>query len=103
MIRLYDRNNPPEVDRVAVLYLTAANDGSRATYSKILEKLSDEFTQIPVYMVELEDHPDLVMTFRVVGVPELVAFPIKNGEPTDRMIGAKRKGETLAFFEGLLV
>ncbi len=101
MIRKYPANEPPEVDRVAILYFTAAWCAPCRMYRPILEKLSDEFTHIPVYMVDVDENPNVAREFGVSSVPELIAYPLKNGQPFDRFMGAKKLGVARTFFEGL--
>ena len=57
-----------------------------------LEELSRDYVgRLKVAKINVDDNPDIARRFEVMSIPTLILF--KEGEPVQRLIGAKGKGQ----------
>jgi thioredoxin 1 len=60
----------------------------------ILEEIaSDQAGKIKIAKLNVDDNPDIARRFDVMSIPTLIVF--KDGQPVQRMVGAKGKGQLL--------
>lgn len=59
----------------------------------IIEELSEERTDVKVGKVNVDEQPELAMTYKIMTIPTLLVF--KNGEMVNKAIGAMSKAEIL--------
>lgn len=67
----------------------AAWCGPCRTLLPIMENLSDEYSNIPMYKVNVDEEMDVAMKLGVRNLPTLLFF--KNGEIVDRLSGLQTK------------
>lgn len=85
-----ENNQPVLVD----FFADWCNPCSKA--APIIEKLSEEFTKIHFYKLNIDESPDIAARFGVMSIPTFIIF--KNGREIDRMIGLYSVNE----FRGIL-
>ena len=57
----------------------------------VIEELADDYEgQIKVGKLNVDDHQQTAMSYRVMSIPTVILF--KNGEPVETMVGAMPKG-----------
>ncbi len=57
-----------------------------------LEELSRDYAgKLKIAKLNVDDNPDVARRFEVMSIPTLILF--KDGEPVQRLIGAKGKGQ----------
>jgi thioredoxin 1 len=57
-----------------------------------LEELSRQYAgRLRIAKINVDDNPDVARRFEVMSIPTLILF--KDGEPVQRLIGAKGKGQ----------
>ena len=72
--------------------------GPCRSLSPIVDEVADELAgKLTVAKCNVDDNPDLAMTFGVMSIPTLVVF--KNGEEVDRSVGALPKARLQALLE----
>ncbi len=59
----------------------------------IIEELSEELTDVKVGKVNVDEQPELAMTYKIMTIPTLMVF--RNGEVADKAIGGMSKEEIL--------
>lgn len=59
----------------------------------IIEELSEELTDVKVGKVNVDEQPELAMTYKIMTIPTLMVF--RNGEVADKAIGGMAKAEIL--------
>lgn len=59
----------------------------------IIEELSEELTDVKVGKVNVDEQPELAMTYKIMTIPTLMVF--RNGEVADKAIGGMSKAEIL--------
>ena len=59
----------------------------------IVEELSEELKDAKVGKVNVDEQPELAMTYKIMSIPTLMVF--KNGEAVNKAIGAMSKAEIL--------
>ena len=60
----------------------------------IVEEIAAEYPEILVAKVNVDDSVELAMRYGIVSIPTLIV--VKNGEVTDRVVGARSKTELLS-------
>ena len=61
--------------------------------SPLIEEIADERTDIRVGKVNVDENPELASRFGVMSIPTLVV--VKNGQITNRSVGARPKAQIL--------
>jgi thioredoxin 1 len=57
-----------------------------------LEEMAQEFAgRLTIAKLNVDDSPDVARRFEVMSIPTLILF--KDGEPVQRLVGAKGKGQ----------
>jgi thioredoxin 1 len=60
----------------------------------ILDEIADEQAgKLKIAKLNVDDNPDIARRFDVMSIPTLIVF--KDGQPVQRMVGAKGKGQLL--------
>ena len=65
--------------------------GPCQTMGPVVDELAQEFTDVKVGKVNVDEQMDLARQFRVVSIPTLIIF--KNGQEVQRMVGVTSKEE----------
>lgn len=65
--------------------------------SPILEQIASERDDIKIVKVNVDEEGELAAQYGIMSIPTLLVF--KNGEVTQRSMGAKPKGQILAMLE----
>lgn len=66
--------------------------------SPIVDKISDEYTNIKVCKVDVDSEPELAQRFEVTSIPTLVV--IKNGNVVNKAVGYRSKEDILEMLNG---
>lgn len=62
----------------------------------VIESLSDEYVgKVKFAKLNVDDYGDLAAIYRVMSIPTIMLF--KDGKPVDKIIGARPKGDFVAF------
>ena len=65
-----------------------------------LEKLAQEYEgRVDLWEVNADDNPEILKSLRVYGIPTLIVF--RNGQETQRYVGAKSGSTLKSLFEAL--
>ncbi len=68
----------------------------------IVKQLADDWAgKVKVVKLDVDDNPDLAMTYQVMGVPTLMLFV--NGQPSERVTGYQPKDRLVARFQRHLI
>lgn len=62
--------------------------------SPIVDEIAAETDGLDVYKINVDDHPQVSMNYKVMSIPTLLLF--KDGELVNRIVGAKPKSRLLA-------
>ena len=57
--------------------------------SPIVEEIAKEMTDINVYKLNVDDHPELTAKFNIMSIPTIIIF--KDGEEVDQIVGVVSK------------
>ena len=64
----------------------------------LVEQLAAEHPEIAVGKVNVDEEPELAAQFQIMSIPTLLVF--KNGQLTQRAVGARPKDQILALVQG---
>lgn len=59
----------------------------------IVEQIAEEYPEVLVAKVNVDDYPELAMQFGIVSIPTLIVM--KGGEAVNKAVGARSKSEIL--------
>ncbi len=59
----------------------------------VIEEIAEERTDIKVGKINVDEQPELAVQFKVMNIPAL--FVMKNGEVTNKALGARPKAQIL--------
>ena len=62
--------------------------------SPIVDEIAEERSDILVGKINVDECPELAMKFGIVSIPTLIVM--KNGEPVNKMVGARPKSEIIS-------
>ena len=65
----------------------------------IVEEIADENPHIKVGKINVEEHPELAIQFKIRSVPTLMVM--QNGEIKDKSAGARNKGAILSMLQSI--
>lgn len=72
--------------------------GPCKTLLPILEGLSDEYdSSVTIVKVDVDDSPQLASSFGIMSMPTVIVF--HNGEPVDKLVGLRSKGNYKAVID----
>ena len=80
-------------DKPVLLDFWASWCGPCRMVSPRIEEIADERTDIRVGKVNVDENPELASRFGVMSIPTLVV--VKNGQITNRSVGARPKAQIL--------
>lgn len=67
----------------------------------VIEEVSEEFSDgIEFYKVNVDEHAELAMEFKIMSIPTILVF--KNGEVAGKLVGMRDKQEYIDLIEGIL-
>lgn len=65
--------------------------------SPIVEQIAEEYPQYKIGKVNIDEEPELASQYGIMSIPTLLV--VKNGEITNKSIGAKNKKQILEMFQ----
>ena len=86
-----------ESDRTVLLDFWADWCGPCRMVSPIVDEIANEHTEVKVGKVNIDEQPQLAAKYGVMSIPTLMV--IKNGEVTEKAIGARPKPLILKMIE----
>ena len=86
-----------QADKPVLLDFWAAWGGPCRMVGPVVEELSEEYTDIKVAKLNVDEEPELAEQYGIMSIPTLMLF--KNGEVAKRVTGARGKAELKAWVE----
>lgn len=83
-----------QADNPVLIDLWAEWCGPCRKVSPIVDEIAAETDGLDVYKINVDDHPQVSMNYKVMSIPTLLLF--KDGELVNRIVGAKPKSSLLA-------
>jgi thioredoxin len=84
---------------VTALYFTASWCGPCRMLAPIMERVSEKFTSIEIFKVDVDTHKDLAAEWGIKGIPTIVF--IKDGKEVEKTVGLKSESEISGLMENL--
>jgi thioredoxin 1 len=88
-------------DRAILVDFWAEWCGPCKMIAPLLEEIAAEHKdKLEVVKLNVDDNPQTALRFEVMSIPTMIVF--KDGEPVNRLIGARPKGRLVSELEGVL-
>ena len=87
-----------QADRPVLLDFWASWCGPCRMVGPLVEQLAAEHPEIAVGKVNVDEEPELAAQLQIMSIPTLLVF--KNGQLTQRAVGARPKDQILALVQG---
>lgn len=84
-------------EKPVLIDFTATWCGPCRMVAPIIDEIAEEYSQYKICKVDVDEEPELAMSFGVSSIPMLVV--VKNGKVTEQSVGVRPKEAIIAMLE----